>query len=412
MGINWKRLEFGFPLALLVGLAVRVVWVLLCPNEPTSDQFLYHQAAIDLAAGRGYVDASGDPANYWPVGYSALLVPFYLVFGPAPLSAYTANTLLALLSITGVFLLARELFEHRVASWTALALALYPTLVMYTTCVASENAFIPGVVWLVYLFLRLAKAENPWLWIVLSGVVAAATAYVRATVGLVCLVLPIWTWWHRSFKSALFRGAGVAVLIVLLLLPWAFRNQAHFDAFTPFSLNGSANLWMGNHPGSDGGYHPLPSDVHGMTLNEREEVLGQRARTFIAQNPGTFLWLSLRRTFVTLRSDTIAVVWNQQGIERRLGGGLMVPLKILCSGAHLLFLGLALLGLVRGLWKSARQRQWQLERGHVLIVLLMGLLAVPFVFIVSGNRYHLPLIPFTLLLALSMWIPSKSEGEA
>jgi hypothetical protein len=66
----------------LVGCALRVAWIALCPNEPTSDQHIYHFSATKLSEGLGYIDQDGNPANFWPVGYPALLGFFYWAFGP------------------------------------------------------------------------------------------------------------------------------------------------------------------------------------------------------------------------------------------------------------------------------------------------------------------------------------------
>ena len=65
-------------LATIVAIAavLRLAWLWFCPNEPISDQLVYHQAATAIASGQGFVEPNGQPHGWWPVGYSAALAPF------------------------------------------------------------------------------------------------------------------------------------------------------------------------------------------------------------------------------------------------------------------------------------------------------------------------------------------------
>ena len=51
----------------VVAAGLRLAWIALCPNEPTSDQAVYHQGASAIAAGQGFVFSNGDPIAFWPV---------------------------------------------------------------------------------------------------------------------------------------------------------------------------------------------------------------------------------------------------------------------------------------------------------------------------------------------------------
>lgn len=410
---------------LAVGTFVRCIWFAICPNEPTSDQFIYHQSAIDLAAGRGYIDESGNPAGYWPVGYSALLAPAYFVLGAGAASAFLTNLSLWLLTALGIFQLGRLWYGEAAGKVAAWILALYPSLVLYTTCFASEHAFFVGVVWFAYAASRAAgmgnpppRAEGAMLWAALAGVVAGAAAYTRATIALLGLLLPVLLLLRRaSLSEFILRIAVAGAVAVVLLLPWAFRNEEAFGEFHPFSLNGSQNLWMGNHPGTTGGYALLPEEVRSRSLPEREAELGRRARKFIKENPGRYLLLCIQRSIQTLKSDTIAVVWNETGIRKTLGARAMTPLKLLTTTGHFLVWAIVLLGLVRSLSRLLSSREPLTARivpMEVANVAAFALLAAPFVLIVSGNRYHLPLIPFAALYAahvLVLWLGETAPDK-
>jgi 4-amino-4-deoxy-L-arabinose transferase-like glycosyltransferase len=160
LGASRVLFRLGPANILIVAAIVRVIWIAACPNEPVSDQTIYHSSAAFLAEGKGYVDESGKPANYWPVGYSAFLAPFYFVLGSHPSSAFVANFILGLLTVWGVYMLGRELFGENTGRVAGAITAIYPTFVFYTTCIASENAYVPGMLWTIWFGLRAAQAHR------------------------------------------------------------------------------------------------------------------------------------------------------------------------------------------------------------------------------------------------------------
>lgn len=376
----------------LIALGLRLGWLLFCNNPTTSDTFIYHDSAIHIAAGDGFLDESGNPQGWWPVGYPALLAPFYRIFGASTRVAHVVNAFLGALAVFGVFKLGRSLFGERAGRAAASIVAIYPTFVMYTTCIASENAVLAGLPWLLWLFV-LAARTGSWPLTALSGVLLAAGAYVRAPTLFVAATLPLLALlFRRGWIDAAARGALVVAVAVALLVPWGLRNQRAFGRFSLVSMNGSSNLWMGNHPGSNGGYAPLPDEFEGVPLVVREDELGARAKRFIKEHPGQFAVLTVKRLWLTLRSDTIAAEWNTRGMQQRFGRNVAVPAKMLCTAAYYLLW----VGALSALVMRARRRLWGWQDWYLLA--LVGLLAFPFVVIVGGNRYHLPMLPL-----LAIW---------
>jgi 4-amino-4-deoxy-L-arabinose transferase-like glycosyltransferase len=394
----------GVGLALGTGLLLRVLWVIVCPNEPFSDQSIYEQGAIAIARGSGFVGPTGEPIGSWPVGYPAILSLAYRVSGTDPVVAFGVNTVLSWATLVATAVLAWQWFDQRSAVLALWLVALNPTLILYTTCIASENAFIPGVVFVLAAATRSARTAGLQgaLWAGATGALIGIVSYVRATIVIVALVVPVIYALHGlSRRVGLQRTAIAAVIAGLVILPGAFRNQEAFGKFQPFSLNGGSNLWMGNHEGTDGGYAPMPDRMTALPLAEMERQAKAEAMEFISADPLRYLALSLRRAVATMKSDTIAVVWNKIGIERRFGKRAELPLKLLTTGAHLALWGLALAGLAVEIRRRWAVRRWRLSAPVTMTVSALLLLAVPFVFIVSGNRYHLPLIPLAALLAAS-----------
>jgi 4-amino-4-deoxy-L-arabinose transferase-like glycosyltransferase len=381
---------------LLLGISLRVLWILLCPNEPTYDQYMYDQFARILAQGKGYAHYDGTAAGWWPVGYSALLAPFYFLFGAKYVVAYVVNTLLGCLSIWMCFLIGRDLVSERAGYISALLFSIYPTYIFYTTIIGSENAAIPAALLFVWLCIVGAKSHQFSLRLsVLAGIALAAAAYIRppsALLGLITLLLG-WVFlqpWKRVFCTT----ATVGLVSILFLLPWGFRNLHEFNQFSLFSLNGSSNFWMGNHEGSNGGYAPVPLELEPLPLVESEKILGDEALQFVMENPFGYARLCAARVFITLKSDTIAAVWNAPGIRSRFGPSTTAAtlVKVVCSSAHYFLL----IGVAASIFSLSRTRNFFKETWFLLIIL--GINAVPFIFVVGGNRYHLPAMSFAILI--------------
>ncbi len=378
---------------LAVGLLLRLAWILVCPNEPTSDQVVYHDSARWLVERLSYVNATGNPAGYWPVGYSALLAPFYALFGPHPAVAFVVNALLGGLTIVTTGGLAATLFGIRAGRAAAWVVALLPTGVLYTTCIASENAVLPGLMGAMWLMATPGEGKRRIGLDIMAGVVLAATTYVRGT-ALPFAAIPL----ALSFRTpwlAVRRAATVGACLLALTLPWAFRNHADFGTYSLTSINAGANLWMGNREGTDGMAASLPPDLPD-DLAVRDAELRQRAIGIILADPVRSARLAFLRSWVTLRSDTIAASWNVVGLEARFGKRAVTVAKVACTLGYFALLGAAALGLF------ARFRARLLDRGDAVLALGCALIALPFVVIVGGNRYGLPLQPL-----LSCWAGFK-----
>ena len=390
---------------LLLAVILRLGWVAVCPNEPVSDQFIYHVSAERIVSGAGFVDDSGGPQGFWPVGYPAMLAACYALAGVDLRVAFALNLVLGVLLVWGVHALARRLGLRREADLAALLAAVHPTLVMYTTVIASENAFLAGVAWMAALLVQ-AGERRSWARVAVCGVGVGLLTYVRPTAVLLPAVYVLSALRSHAGWGRMVGGAAlIGVLAFLVLVPWGVRNLEAFGSFNVLSSNGGSNLWMGNHDGTEGGYEALPPEVAGMNYGERDHYLGDIAKRFILDDPLRYGGLCLERIVMTLRSDTIATVWNRVGIERTFGDGAERVLKLVTTGVHYLLWLVALAGLV----KPARRA----GTGGAAVILwtLVALLAVPFVFIVGGNRYHLPLIPVLLVLA-AMTLVRCSEFRA
>jgi 4-amino-4-deoxy-L-arabinose transferase-like glycosyltransferase len=373
-----------------VALALRLLWALWVPVEPTSDSHLYHEFARSIAEGRGYAYPDGHLTAYWPVGTSAAYAALYVVFGVRFAPVVALNIALGVAIVALTHRLARTYLGEPVARAAAWIVAAWPLLIEFTTVLASELLFIALL--LAALCAVSARAFGPATRGLLYGLLLCGAMYVRPTASPLFLLVPAAQWWNdRRTRDAVVTAVAALLVAVALLAPWAARNHRLFGAPTPVSTNFGANLWMGNNPRSDGGYMPLPARSMGNEA-QRDATLKTEAIDFIREHPVAYVRLSLRRLVETFSRETIGVVWNEAGLRRAGAAHLATPLKALSSGYWLTMLAAAAAGVGIAL------RAKLLPAIHPLTLTPLLFVAVP-VLTVSQDRYHMPLIPFVALYA-------------
>ena len=397
---------------LLAALLVRLVWIVLVPNEPVSDQVNYHDGAKGIADGVGFIFADGHANGFWPVGYSGALSLPYALFGASYHVAYAFNLFLGLALVALVDVLGRQLHGPRTGLLAAWFAALYPTFVMYTTVIASENLYLPLLVVVLVLAIESfrpttthGEGARGWLLMVLAGLVLGGAILVRPTaLAFPAVVLLAGLLLRAGWGASIGKTAVVAVLAVGVCVPWGVRNEHEFGEFTLSAFNGGPVLWMGNHAGPP--TTQIPERFHDMNVVERHHAMKDEAMAHIKAEPGAFLVRCATRTVTALKSETIGVVWNEIGVERRFGASGATALKLLGSLAWWV---LVIATLAAFAWAAKR---WELPREDLLLLVAMAVNAVPFVLFDSQNRYHLPIVPFAMVVAAGVVVAWRARRVA
>jgi 4-amino-4-deoxy-L-arabinose transferase-like glycosyltransferase len=254
-------------LALLVAVAARVAWILYVtvdPNGgPLNDSVFYHNAARLLAEGHGYVmplswidatvvvNQTGEPTAAWPPGYPALLAVVYKAFGWNVLPAKLLNVGFAAATVVLVYIVAKRLFDSRVAAAGALALAVFPGQVYFATLLMTETLFamLFMLTFSLVLIWTLEREARGWQ-VALVGAIVGYSALVRAEgLLLTAIIVPLWLAvvrpWGRLRQHVLLLVAGIA----LVLLPWTVRNAVELHRFVLIRDNANWALSAGLDPG-------------------------------------------------------------------------------------------------------------------------------------------------------------------
>lgn len=380
--------------AVLFGVAARLAVLQLFPHlSMYGDEFYYLLGAQQLAAGE-------------EVAYFPFRAPLYIFFSAAVLqfidasrsAVLVAQALLEGLTILGVAILARRLFDRRAAAVAAWMTALYPDFIAYSHCLFSETLFlfllVYGLLGLQSLFARPSIDAA-----VVVGILWGLLTLIKP---FHIYLLPLILLWFvveggaPDRRRRVLLALGSLLLVLGVTLPWSIHISQREGDVIFVCTTGRANLKSGTN------YFEPPQFDYPLTYvppRDERKRLGRKEGlvTFIVSNPV----LVARRTV-----DKMVRLWTpnsflvrhvyvgKYGDPKRMHAFLRVGVIItaIASTVALLVLGVLGLGVVGR--KPARNR---------FVLGVTALYCVPYLGMValtpSQSRYRLPLMIFAILFA-------------
>lgn len=224
------------------------------PGGDIHGSVAYDAYALNLLETGVYGREPGLPDSVLPPLYSTLLALIYAVFGRSYVAVATVHTLLDVCAIALLYDIARRLFPGgrgaRIGAFSALCCALYPYLIFQNLTLNDTALWIALLhlfVWLMIL-LRDQERENRQTFALAAaaGIVLGLSALARALLPPLALLLALWFLFRLSWRQTLLRILPVALLSLLVLLPWLARGAAIHGGFVAVALNGGENLYQGN----------------------------------------------------------------------------------------------------------------------------------------------------------------------
>jgi len=383
------ELKWTTALSLIMALALmlRLVWAWWVPVDPTSDGAAYDAFARTLVQHGTFGWTVDEPTAFWPPGTTFLHAALYAIFGIRYEPIVAMNIALSLGIIWLTARLAARFWGQLTAMLSALILAVWPTLVMYPTILASELPF------LLLTLLALDIWTNPRLTDLRKALIAGLVLGMAALVRPQALLLPLvfaagmLLTARPSFVAALAQARIVALSVIVMALvvaPWTWRNHQLYGEPVLISTNGGITLWMGNTPGTDGRYMVVPDEYALLPENERARVLGQQAREYILQDPVAFAGRAVRKLFILYGNESVGVGWNSSGIQQVFGEAWEHRLK---RTTQLTWAIICLLA-AAGFWWSFRQHGLRRTVFSPFTLSILYFTAIHMV-VVSQERYHL-----------------------
>lgn len=387
-------------IVLALGLLVRVAWALAVPVVPESDVMAYDAFARTLANHGVFGWTKEEPFAFWAPGTSMIYGLVYALAGFNFANVIVVNLFASAVMIVCTARVATRFFDARVGVASAAVLAAWPTLIMFTTLLASE---------VLYLALAMAAFD---LWTVRRDRVLVRGLGAGLLLGVATLVRPMALLLPFVFAASLLVAGGwqrdelarQARLVVLafvalgsVLAPWVWRNYQLYGGLVLVSTNGGTILWMGNSPDPGAILGRLPAAVKGLNDYETNKILGAMARQDILADPLRFVVNTLQRVVQLFNNESIGAHWNSRGLKQAWGVDVLWFKRLTQVSWGLIFvaamIGAALLLRRLGALKA-------LASPMLLPVLYYTAIHA---IVLATDRYHLVMAPqFAVLAALAL----------
>jgi 4-amino-4-deoxy-L-arabinose transferase-like glycosyltransferase len=399
---------------LALAFILRTVWGIVIPVVPISDAQAYDILALNLSQHSIYGFTPSEPSAFWPVGTAAAYGVLYAIFGHSYAAVVIFNIVVGV-AIVGLTMMVVDRWFGEATSFVAgLLVAVWPTLIQFTTIIASELIFAALV--LAVVALVLAREDIGWRRAVLidvaCGVLMALAAYVRP----IALLFPLLFGFIVLIRNGGFRrvfafAAVTAMTMTILIAPWTLRNKAVLGAAAIVSTNGGVNLWMGNNPNTTGEYQPVPERLAHLSEAERDRRLKDEATAYIKEEPVAFIARTFVKALKLYASETIGTHWNEIGIRLTLGDAAILPLKLISQCFWVISIALCLFGIAAAIVKSG----FRLSEGYYSALIIIAYMTVVYAVIVIQDRYHLPTIPYIAAFAalpITQWVAKFGGGRS
>ena len=387
----------------LVGFAVRVLWIALAhtyrirTNEHNFG-FGWEIGRIGDALAHGMGFSSPFGGNTGPSAWTAPVYPWIVSIAFRLFGSYSRASAFALLTFNSVFgaltswtvyRTARRIFNPTVAIWAGWVWALYPDTIFWSVkwiWETSLSTFLLSLLFMLTIEMEGDERVSSWLGYGLLWGVEALTN--TSTLSF----LPFAGCWlayqlHRRGKPFLAPAALSAIVFWMTIMPWLVRDYEVMGHFVFIRDNAGNELWVGNNPLAEGQYvlpyHPSWNDQVLARYKRMGELAfcadqGRRAREWIAESPGRFAAITLRRVWF---------FWN--GLPRLSKREWLAETK----NTHILFLS------VVGIWGLLLAIK---RRVHGVFLFATLLVFYPLVYYICfpEPRYRHPIDPALIILGV------------
>jgi 4-amino-4-deoxy-L-arabinose transferase-like glycosyltransferase len=376
---------------------------------PRRDHFQFGwemgRLARSIASGQGFsspTDLPTGPSAWAPPVYPYILAGVFKLFGIyTQASAWvilTFNSVFAALTCLTLYHIAQRLYGISVARATAWAWAVFPYFLYWPTRVVWETSLTTFLLSVALLqTLRMAGHQPPHrAWIVFGALWGLIILTNTAMVSLMLCCL-VWLWFHMPGGSRRYQGVLLCALAATLVVsPWLERNYHEFGRFLfvrdnlPLEMYESNNaqsegLWTrAEHPGNDPDAMRRFQELGEMNFMDEKK---SEVRQFIRDNPGTFLWFTIKRVvyfWIAPPQATIVAGYD------------------LMFSRHVNFL-LAAFFAFAGLWLTIRNR----VRGGLLLACFLLIYPLPYYLVNPFPRYKHPIEPVMLMLIVYLFAEAR-----
>ncbi|HVO72285.1 MAG TPA: glycosyltransferase family 39 protein, partial [Aggregatilineaceae bacterium] len=264
--------------------------------------------AQNLLTSGVYGHAAGVPDASFPPLYPYLLAGIYATLGRGSFQIVLLNTVFDVSTISLLAQIGKRLLPYgtSVGLLAALFFAAYPYFAFQSLTVIDTSLFTMLLHAFILIMIELRDRKEldhaAWMWIGLGGVTLGLAALDRPIVAVIGLSAFAWFVLSLGVMPTIKRLIPVAVVSVLVIIPWNVRNYAVYHTFVNIATTTGMNFWYGNSkytvPLLKAGYHTQwvspDQPMNGLTPPEADRQLVDLGIRYLLDNPSQIpelLWV-------------------------------------------------------------------------------------------------------------------------
>ncbi len=316
--------RLNIALLLIGAFCLRLGWVLHLPVDESTLRTLPDQVEY-LQLGRNLLENHElqftDPRfnqtvyAYRTPGYPALIA----LCGANVRFIRILQAFLDTSTVLAAYLLARRWLSPVACVIAALLVALNPFLIYFTGLILSETLFISMLAWGMMLL-----SHPTWRAAIPGILILALSTLVRPS----AMLLPIFLTITNPRRLML-----AVSMLILVLLPWAYRNHTILGRWIWTSTNAGITEYDGFNPHADGSSNQnfvqsMP-ELQKMSEVDRSEYLAHLAHDFAAQNPATVVTLAIKKIARTWTPIPLSDEYRNRPLIVLIAACYSIPLDLL-----------------------------------------------------------------------------------
>lgn len=190
------------------------------------------------------------PEMLHPPGMSILVATMNYIFGiGADLPIQILGMILDAISAVIVFLILHRYINKRLSMTAGLIYAIFPPLAYSSSVLRLPEGLLSFFI-LVYLASLIkavhSKGKYSLLWYLISGIFLGLGCYLRPDYLLLPVSMAFMIWiYSRRFLFSIITMFGIQILVLTILLPWAYRNHEYTGRWIFTSSSVGATLVSG-----------------------------------------------------------------------------------------------------------------------------------------------------------------------
>ncbi len=376
---------------------MRLVFVLFYPQLPIeADAGSYDNLATNLFEGNGYTQIGVEETRRAP-GYPFFLALLFFAFGKSLVFVRITQAIMSALTVVLVYKLAKNLFNKKIAIFSAILAAIYPPFIFYSGLILTETIYTFLMVVSFYLINKDFNKRNS----ILFGTFFGLAALMRTeSILIVLFTLFVLFLSSKQKKKIIINGTLIFFFMFLVITPWSIRNYTLYDQFFLINTQYGIDLAMATYPEYSRGetsYVPeIPIEDKNLTPIELADIYSKQAKKYVLENPFFYIKRSIYKLFkFWIGSHTVAL----SGFVESFGTAIKNEhYFVFFTKAILLVFNtiLVILGLL-GLKRFVKDKRITSFHRALFISPIIAKVLIHSVFI-GFVRFQIPIMPFVLVL--------------